>query len=401
MKKTTIIIFSLLCIIGFTSCEEDPITKINPKAEDGTLSFKLNETSYSEWTYVLEDANAEKDMDSLTCVQPDYGFTAAVTYTTQVCFDPVFADGTYESLATTVNGEKVGINTKQMDKAIIALYGGKLPEPVVEKEVYIRLKAFVSNATHSALTDSLMVKPLYSNAIKLNILPYVLPLFPYIEVTPRLWFIVGLGDGAWTNSVDGLGKSLIPLDISEGKKYNMSGDGEFTYTGYFQASRSFKLIRDYKTGSWSESWGMTGSNYVHNGGDNISVPSDGYYTVTLNSIDNTLTIEPATITPTVYTTIGLIGGFNDWGGDEVLLPTETTNNHVWYKTYTFAAESQCKLRANADWGTNWGTPSSEDGNPLYSNMGIGVNGGKNMIETAGTYTIIFNDISGCYYFIKK
>ena len=145
MKK--IILFSLLCIGGLCSCKDDQITKINTKAEDGTLSFRLNDPLYSNGTYELTDANAENNMEALTCVQPDYGFTAAVTYTTQVCFDPTFANGTYESLATTVNGEKVGINTKQMDKAIIALYGGKLPDLVVKKDVYIRLKAYISDAT--------------------------------------------------------------------------------------------------------------------------------------------------------------------------------------------------------------------------------------------------------------
>jgi len=32
--------------------------------------------------------------------------------------------------------------------------------------------------------------------------------------------------------------------------------------------------------------------------------------------------------------------------------------------------------------------------------GIGTNGGDNIPYTIGTFTIIFNDIDGCYYFIK-
>ena len=97
-----------------------------------------------------------------------------------------------------------------MDKAIIGLYGGALPNPVVAKDVYVRLKAFITDATPSPLNDNLIVKPVYSNAIKLNIKPYVLPLFPYTEVTPRPWYIVGLG-GKWDNSVAGLGSNLIPF----------------------------------------------------------------------------------------------------------------------------------------------------------------------------------------------
>jgi starch-binding outer membrane protein SusE/F len=397
MKRSKILFWLLLSLIGFSSCEDakDPI--INSKALDGTMSFTLNQPIYAKYT--LADANATLDMDSLTCVQPDYGFTAAVTYSTQVCFDSNFANGTFQTLATTVNGEKVNINVKEMDKAIIALYpDGALPTPVVEKTVYIRLKAFISNSNYTQTKDSLIVKPLYSNAISIKVTPYVLPLFPLTEVQPRLWFIVGLADGAWTNSVAGLGKSLIPLSVVSGNKYNnLTGDGEFVYTNYFKASRGFKLIRDYfdANNNWVEQWGMTGSTYVYKGGDNITVPSDGYYKVTLNSIDKKLKIEAASITPASYAKIGLIGNMADsnWATDINLSPVETSNNHVWYANYVFAANSECKFRTNADWATNWGGTTYP--------YGIGIAGGSNIKVTAGSYTVVFNDIDGTYYFIKK
>ena len=135
MKRINILFIVLISIIGFTSCDDTRGPSINSKALDGSLTFKLNETRYATSIYALENANADLDMDSLTCVQPDYGFTAAVTYTTQVCFDNSFAAGSFQSLPTTINGEKVRVNTKEMDKAIIALYGGSLPTPVVEKDV--------------------------------------------------------------------------------------------------------------------------------------------------------------------------------------------------------------------------------------------------------------------------
>lgn len=47
-----------------------------------------------------------------------------------------------------------------MNKAMIALHGGILPDPVVTKDVYVRLKAVVSEATNSPLNDSVAtVKP--------------------------------------------------------------------------------------------------------------------------------------------------------------------------------------------------------------------------------------------------
>lgn len=390
MKKINILFIVLLSIIGFTSCEDTKDPVINSAALDGSISFKLNQSRYTNATYVLEDANATSDMDALTCVQPNYGFTAAVTYTTQVCADSAFATDTYVSLATTVNGEKVGINTKEMNKAIIKIFG-KLPNPVVTKTVYVRLKASISDATSTPLNDTLTVKPLYSNAIALKILPYEFPLFPYTEITPVPYYIVGLGDGAWNNTMAGLGKSLIPLNVSAGKKYDLNGNGEFVYTGYFQASRGFKLIRDI--GGWSEQWGMKDGVYTHNTGDNINVPSDGYYTITLNSIDNTLTIVPTAITPKAYNQIGLIGAFNSWAGDVVMSAVETSNNHTWYTTYTFSSDSECKFRVDGAWDTNWGASQFPNG--------IGTPGGANIPAKAGTYVVVFNDIDASFCFIKK
>jgi starch-binding outer membrane protein SusE/F len=402
MKKINILIVVILGLIGFTSCDDTRGPIISSAALSGNMTFKLNQPQYSNLTYVLDNANADLDMDSLTCVQPAYGFTAAVTYTTQVSFSSTFAAGTFQSLATTVNGEKVRINTKEMDKAMIALYGGVLPTPLVTKDVYVRLQAFISDASTTPVSKDTIVKPIYSNSIKIKILPYVLPLFPYTEIAPRLWYIVGL-DGIWNNSVAGVGTSLIPLSISDGKKYNLSGDGEFIYTGYFKASVGFKILRNI--GDWAaDIWGMTGTNYVYNGGGNINVPADGYYKITMNSIDKTLKIVPVIITPVTFNAIGIIGAFNSWGADVALTGNASASNHFWStSTFTLTADSQLKLRANAAWDTNWGTggTSSGPGEAKYSFVGLGVNSGQNMIETTGTYTVMFNDIDACYFFIKK
>jgi len=391
MKRFNILFIVLLGILGFTSCEASKDPVINSAALDGSISFKLNQPRYAN--YVLEDAISTKDLDSLTCVQPNYGFTAAVTYTTQICFDSNFSDDTYQSLPTSVNGEKVGVNVKEMNKAIISLYG-KLPNPIVEKTVYVRLKAVVSDASYSAIKDSLIVKPLYSNAVKLGITPYAFPLFPYTDssITLRPWYIFGLG-GNSDNSKAGLGSSLIPLSPVAGKKYDLNGDGEYTYTGYFSATTSFKLIRDI--GASSPSWAMTGGVLKLSGADNITVPTSGYYTITLNSIDNTLTMVATTAPPKSYVSIGLVGAFNNWpdvGGDMVLTANTNTQSHIWYTSYTFSSADGCKFRANGNWTVNWGAGTFP--------YGIGTNNGSNIPYKEGKYTIILNDIDGCYYFIK-
>lgn len=406
MKKLNIILIGLFVALGFYSCQTDEIVKINPAAEEGTLPFVLNNSQYGNYTYVLEEANNSLSMDALTAQQPDYGFTAAVTYYIQASFTQDMKD--YVELASSVQGEKVAINVKDMNKAMLALYKGTMPNPTVAKDVYMRLRGVISSATATPLTTTPIVKSLYSNAVKINVKPYFMEdLVSYDKAKKLLPYYI-IGYIGWNNDADHLGSELVPLGVVEGSKYNSDGQGTYVYTGYFEASKSFKLIRD--VGSWVEQWGNKGGEGINNpiskaiAGEepsNFKVPADGYYTITLNSITNVCTIEKNPITPTSYTTIGLIGAMTGWGSDITLAAYQTVNNHVWYTTYTFTADSQCKLRANAGWDVNWGTPSSIEPDPAYSKVGLGKQGGKNMIQTAGTYVVIFNDITGCYYFIKK
>lgn len=401
MKTYKILILVILSLLGLFGCEDtkDPI--LNPAATDGSLTFRLNNTVYTDLPYELEEVNAEKVMDVLTCVQPDYGFTAAVIYTTQVSFSDQFVDSaSYISLATTVNGEKVSVIVKEIDKAIIQLYKGSVPSPLGVKDVYLRLKALPYKFTES---DSAVVKPLYSNVIKMKIQPYYMELK---DADPVPYFIIGLGDGAWNNSAAGLGVSIFPLSLSPDFAYDKkTGAGKFEYTGYFQASRGFKLIRDL--GSWAEQWGNAGGAGIDSpvrndgGSGNLTVPTDGYYTVTLNTVSNTLTIVSSTKTQTVYNSMGMIGDITSWSTDISMKAVEPSNshNHVWYATYTFAANSVAsdsnsgvKFRANGSWDKNWG-----GGSFPYSL----IVSGSNIKYKAGTYVVIFNDIDGNYYFFKQ
>lgn len=212
----------------------------------------------------------------------------------------------------------------------------------------------------------------------------------YFEVNVRPYYIIGLGDGAWNNSVAGLGVSIFPLSVIDGHVYNEQGDGMFTYTGYFEAGKGFKLIRDL--GNWDEQWGEKDGAYVHNdgGSSDIKLAESGYYTISLNSINHTLTIEKVADVTTSYNTLGMIGAFTDWSSD---IAMTAYNKHSWYKEVTFNANTEGKFRANSDWGINWGATTFP--------VGIGVGNGPNIPLAAGTYMVMFNDISGCYYFYKK
>jgi len=332
--------------------------------------------------YTIEEAQADESVavvDITTALTPTDA-NAIVSYELEVATDEDFTDAT--SIDFTLSGTTISVKNSDLNTLIL-----NLTESEDEASIYFRLYAYISN---SGLKTMQMASS--TSAMMIAVTPYSV-LKPYTEfdaVYP--YYIVGL-DGIWNNSVAGLGSSLIPLGLVSGDAYNSDGAGTFVYTGYFSSSAGFKLIG--VVGGWDEQWGSSDGALtpVHNdgGSQNFKVPSDGYYTITLNSITNEMSIEAADVTPTSYTSMGLIGDINGWGGDVAMSANTSAGDHIWYVTYTFDnASGEVKIRANGGWDVNWGASEFP--------MGIGTAGGSNIPYTSGTYTLIFNDIDGCYYF---
>ena len=338
-------------------------------------SYTIDETLADEYTSVVTIATA------LTPANTE----ATVSYDLQVATDEDFTNST--SIAFTLNGASLDVKNSDLNTMILNLTNSE-----TEATVYFRLYAYITN---SGMKTTQLASTSESSPMTTAITPYSV-LKPYTEVdTVYPYYIIGMG-GNWDNSVAGLGSSLIPLGLISGDAYKSNGTGTFVYTGYFSASTSFKLIGT--VGSWDQQWGSSDGAlspvFNDNASSNFNVPSDGYYTITLNSINNELTIEATDVTPVSYASLGLIGDINAWGADELLTPNADTNNHIWYLTYTFSdnATEGIKIRANAAWTANWGATEFPHG--------IGVDGGLNIPYTSGTYTLIFNDIDKCYYFYK-
>ena len=131
------------------------------------------------------------------------------------------------------------------------------------------------------------------------------------------------------------------------------------------------------------------------GAQNVKVPTVGeYYTVTIDMENMTYTwTRLGDQNPKAYTTIGLIGDFNGWGGDVAM--TEIAP-HNWYaEAVTFTAGG-VKFRAEASWDVmDWG--AGVDISTV--NYGTGVKGGGNITVPAGTYDVYLNDITGQFVFV--
>lgn len=196
-----------------------------------------------------------------------------------------------------------------------------------------------------------------------------------------LWYVIGsdVADGSWGFDVP---TSRIPMYTES------DADGILTYTGYFGTGQyGFKLVGN----SWADQWGAMGFGYYTKyDGDNIMVPSPGYYTIVLNTQYDRLSIEPAQdLTSTEYTAVSISGSFNGWS-DTQLERVPGTNSHDWYCPLSLNTETELKFKANNNWDLNWGGTAFPSGR--------GVPNGENIHLPAGNYIVLFNELTGHYRF---
>lgn len=100
---------------------------------------------------------------------------------------------------------------------------------------------------------------------------------------------------------------------------------------------------------------------------NLTVSETGLYWCEVNTEDLTYTL-------TQIVSVSLIGGFNDWGGDVELTPSD--DFLTWTGTLTLENDSEWKFRMNNEWDINLGGTDSDL-----------TQGGDNLSNEAGTYTV--------------
>ena len=385
MKNLKIFITLFLGLL-LAACADDAKLMItaNPAAP------VLNSPGLKTTAYKADSAAYILSMDStglaetFTGTPAKYGVNTMVTYSLQI--DKTGNNFANAQILTNSTSDTLAVTVIQLYTLLTNPTGINAPVGV-KSSFDIRIMA----------TIGANLKTLYSNTktIKVNPLP---SLKPYTLVTPNLWYIIGLGDGNWTYSAAGVGASMFPLSLVTGKAYSSAGDGTFTYTGYFQSTKGFKIVSGKASdmGSWAVQWGSSDGKlapvFKSSSSSNFTVPSDGYYLITLNSISNTLTIVPTTAPTSTYAVMAMSGDFNGWSA--TLNPCTAfgaTNNHQWFATVTITGAGGIKFNNN-NWANSWGDTTFPNG--------FGTNNGPNIPITAGTYTALFNDVNNSYIFVK-
>lgn len=406
----------------FASCSDDNDsnpTLIQPK------EFTLNTPEYINSTIDLEKSTGLE----LTWSQPKYTADNApinATYEVQVSPTNTFTVSTdeaaadesgekvpdYAALSNTTEKCNVSASAEEIDKALVKILKWTEGNVPATQEVYVRVNAFVQEGTSR-------LNPVASNSVKLNVKPYYIELK---DAVPTMWYLVGNMFGAKWAGTKSIGVDALPMFLKPNFSYDKkTGAGEIEYTNYFLTGdyndkaecdgAGFKILpSDF---NWDYSMNAILNNEIsakkgtienRNGdgdGGHIVASEAGYYTITINTADNTAKMEKYEGNVTNYGTIQIATSLDDFASDTPMLPynTEGVENHAWYYVMEVPAGQTVsfKFKIAGSWDTNWGYGAADGAINMYGKCEAN---GHNIGLAEGKYCISFNDITGSFSIVK-
>lgn len=399
-------------MVAFTSCESDQDS--NPTLITPT-EFTVNNPSVGDALVDLEKSTSVQ----LTWSQPKFTTMNAplsaqyqVQLSTTGNFTKQYDDEAEDNSAAdfiaideTSTSCKVDVPTKDIAKCLQKLTRWEENAVPAEQKVSVRIRAFVANASMETLSE------VCSNVVSFNAVPYYVELK---DAVPTMWYLVGnMFGGKWGSDI---GVDALPMFLKPNFSYDKkTGAGEIEYTNYFltgdynssaeNGEAGFKIQRadfnwDYSMNADGATKGTIINRNGGSDGGHIVAPEAGYYTITLNTADNTAKMVKYEGAVKDYGTIQITGSFNDWV-DTPMLPynTEGVENHAWYYVMTVPAGDpiQFKFKIEGSWDTNWGFGAADGDINFYGTAGAG---GKNLGLGEGKYVISFNDITGSFSIVK-
>ena len=401
----------------FASCSDD--NDSNPTLIQPT-EFTLNTPEYINSTIDLEKSTGLE----LTWSQPKYTADNApinATYEVQVSPTNSFTVSTDEAAADE-SGEKVpdyavlsnttqkcdiSASAEEMDKALVKILKWTEGNVPAEQEMYVRVNAYILEGTNH-------LNPIASNSVKLNVKPYYIELK---DAVPTMWYLVGNMFGAKWAGNKSIGEDALPMFLKPNFSYDKkTGAGEIEYTNYFLTGdyndkaecdgAGFKILPS--SFNWDNSMNANGATkgtiINRNGGSDgghIVAETAGYYTITINTADNTAKMVKYEGDVNDYGTIQIATSLDDFASDTPMLPynTEGVENHAWYYVMEVPAGQTVsfKFKIAGSWDTNWGYGAADGAINMYGKCEAN---GHNIGLAEGKYVISFNDITGSFSIVK-
>ena len=395
MKK--IFKYTMLLVVAtmiLASCSDDRDS--NPVLQQPT-SFVLNTPAYASQPIDL----ASSDSLIFTWSQPDYGFPAVTNYTIEfsgandwsVSNIDADADESGETIPTYyINDNSVTvcdskIAAKTINRALVHMMKYTVNSVPDKQKLYVRVKANTKGT-----------KDIYSNVDSILVAPYYAELKP---ADPVLWYLVGncIGSSDWDNGAGSVGTGLIPLLPQPSVEFDDYGNGTLLYAGYFPEGGQFKFVK--YPGDWGTQMNFTnidgntaGATDEDGDNHNIGIPEDGFYKITMNTVQGKFSIEKLDGTYPEFTSMGIPGEHNEWNTSGNPLTAmgkrDNTQAHDWMGEITLDNAGKFKIAADGSWDVNWGGTDFP--------LGYGTKGGADIVAKPGKYAVYFNDVLGLYYF---
>lgn len=326
----------LLPVLMLLSCEKDEERVIARSGQPGTLTA-------SQTTLVLNSANANDTVQTLSWTPTDYGFKAAVRYTLEVAKGGTsFAAPREVNMATAT---RIKYTTSELNQMALQL---GLPSGS-EGQIDVRVR--------SSISDS--IAPVYSNTVTMTVTPYLVIInYPslYVPGDYQGWN-PGTAERISSKNDDGKYEGYVYFAPGGSFKFKFTSAPDWNHTNYGWAS------------SITSGNNVTGT-FNTTGGD-LFVPASGYYLLTANTNTNAWTAT--------RTNWGLIGDavpVSGWDSDQDM--TFDPNTKLWTITTNLVA-GNIKFRANDAWVLEFGDTSAD--------LVLDYAGSNIPITSAGNYTI--------------
>ncbi len=343
MKNLIISLIAIFGLLLFTSCEDSVGPVVN--SDPGTPAL----TSHSGGeSFVLNEEDADEELFTLSWNAPDFGFSAAVTYTIEMDVD----GSDFENPVTFVetNQTSISLTVAQVNNRLNVAgvpFG-------IETEIPMRIRAHVNADVEDRISEVFIFA----------FTPYEIIIeFPEIYVPGGYQSASGYTND-WSPADAPALASRSDDNRYEGYVYFADGGQEYKFTAE----------RNWDDGDWGG-----GAGELEPGGGNLLMEDAGYYKINVDL--NNLTYQ------TLRTEWGLIGDATPGGWDADTDLTYDVDDKVWRLTVDLTA-GEIKFRANDAWDLNYGSENAD---------GTLQEGADNIpIQEAGNYTVEL-DLSGPIY----
>ncbi len=368
LKNISILMLTAFIFLLISSCDDTTDKFVVSETSPVTLS----ELAISD--IELDATNTNNPAITFNWTEADYGQQASVNYSLEVSADDSF---TNSIIPATVNGNNtITLSVSELNAAA----GNAGLNPFEWATLYARV---VSNiGTQNGL-------PVPSNSISFNVYPY----FNYVF---NDYYLVGNATpDNWNNNANN-----SPL-FRDSENPNL-----FHFTGYFKGSNGdynsgrFKVLET--KGLWQPQWGVTdneGSDDIKTSGSiagnpgtqdsdpgRFGVPTDGYYTFTIDFSTKTYTTEPFNASGMTSPASLSIQGSSV---ETTAMTSLAFDGHIWYATGLHLTPGDVTFLADS---ATMGSTTS------FSGVAT-VDGGSIPVIVEDDYDVWYDDLNGRYIMI--